>query len=183
MSVRKSRTRVADALGCIQKRVFGAVPIAPETLFVSSRFLGSTFPLLSSRLSILAKEFAQWHTSKHEVTPSGIEGKEVFNTVKDKAKEVLAGAADIPRAAKDKANERASTAGENVKDVATAVGDLTMHARDQVQEWTATAADKTSEAVQDMGKKLTDLVRRYPIQSLLVGFTIGFLLTRATTRI
>jgi ElaB/YqjD/DUF883 family membrane-anchored ribosome-binding protein len=92
------------------------------------------------------------HTSKQEVSPSGIEGSEVLDTVKDRAKEVVAGAADIARAAKDKANEMVSR---------------------------ATAADKTSEAVQDMGKKLTDLLRRYPIQSLGVGFAVGFLLARA----
>jgi hypothetical protein len=43
------------------------------------------------------------HTSKQEVTPSGTEGKEVLDTVKDWAKAVVAGAADMARAAKDKA--------------------------------------------------------------------------------
>ncbi len=74
------------------------------------------------------------------------------------------------------------TARENIKDVATATGDLAVQAKDEVRAWTATASDKTIDAVQEVGQELTALVRRYPIQSLLVGGAIGFLLARSTKR-
>jgi hypothetical protein len=46
----------------------------------------------------------------------------------------------------------------------------------------ATAVDKADDAVPDVGKELTALVRRYPIQSMLLGIAVGFLLARAMTR-
>ena len=120
--------------------------------------------------------------SKHEVPPSATAGKKVADTLEDKAKEVMAGAADAARTATDKVKELALAASEKAKDVAAATGEVTVHAKDKVHQWTATATDKTGEAVQDMGKELTGLVRRYSIPSLLLGFAVGFLLARATTR-
>jgi len=35
---------------------------------------------------------------------------------------------------------------------------------------------------EDMATDLTALIRRYPVQSLLVGVGLGYLLTRLTTR-
>jgi ElaB/YqjD/DUF883 family membrane-anchored ribosome-binding protein len=121
-------------------------------------------------------------TIKHGATSFTTEPKEVLGNVKDKAKEVASGAAGIAGAAKDKAKDLASTAQEKVKDVAKATGDLAAEAKDKVEEWTATAADKTGEAVQEMGKELAAFVRRYPVQSLLIGAAVGYLLARATPK-
>jgi hypothetical protein len=114
--------------------------------------------------------------------PIAAESKAILDTAKDKVKEVASGAADLAAAAKDKAKELAETARDKVKDVATATGDLAGQAKEKVQDWTATAADKSGETFQEVGRELTALVRRYPVQSLLVGFAVGFLLARTTPR-
>jgi hypothetical protein len=121
-------------------------------------------------------------TGKHVLAPLTTEPKAILDTAKDKVKEMASGAADLAIAAKDKAKDLTVSAKDKVKDVATATGDLAVQAKDKVQDWTATAADKTSETVQEVGQELTALVRRYPVQSLLVGFAVGFLLARVTTR-
>jgi len=121
-------------------------------------------------------------TSKHKVPRSASEGKEEASTLKDKAKELIAGASEATRATADKMQELTATASDKTKELAAAASELTMHAKDKVQDWAATATAKTGDAVQDVGKELTGLVRRHPFPSLLIGFTIGFLLARATTR-
>jgi ElaB/YqjD/DUF883 family membrane-anchored ribosome-binding protein len=113
--------------------------------------------------------------SKRKARPSSIQGGEEPETLKDKAKDAVAEAAD-------KVKELAAAARDKAKDVAAATGELTAQAKERVQEWTVTAADKTEGAVQDLAQELTSLVRRYPIPSLLVGFAVGFLLARTTTR-
>jgi methyl-accepting chemotaxis protein len=121
--------------------------------------------------------------NKHETSASSAaEPRDVMDTVKDKAKEVVAGAADVASAAKEKTKELVSTTRERVKEVSTATSELATHAKDKVQEWTVSAASTAGDTVQDLGKELTALVRRYPIPSLLVGVAVGFLLARATTR-
>ena len=55
-------------------------------------------------------------------------------------------------------------------------------AKDKVQEWGAVAADKAGEAAQDLGREMTNLVRRYPIQAMVAGLAVGLLLARVTSR-
>jgi len=75
--------------------------------------------------------------------------KDALDVVKQKARDLTAGAADAAGAAKDKA-----------------------------MEWSSAAADKAGDALQDLGKELTKVVRRYPLQSVLAGLVVGFLLAR-----
>lgn len=78
-----------------------------------------------------------------------------------------------------------ATAVEKAKDAAGAVADYAGQAQEKVQEWASTAKeyasdayDRTGEALQYAGDETTNLIRRYPIPALLIGFGIGFLLGR-----
>ena len=65
-----------------------------------------------------------------------------------------------------------------VEGVVAAVGEAAGQVKDKVQEWATTAADKTGGAAGDVGRGLTDLIRRHPLPALLVGFGLGLLLAR-----
>jgi hypothetical protein len=83
------------------------------------------------------------------------------------------------------------TAKETAKDVAAAMGDAAGQAKEKVQQWSSAAfaqvtdktrelASVTADRAEDLGKELTGLIRRYPLPALLVGFGVGFLLSRVT---
>jgi len=91
--------------------------------------------------------------------------------VTEKAKGVVAAVGEAAAEAKDKAEELASTAVEKVGE-----------AKVKVQEWASAATDEAEQAVKSAGHELTALVQRYPVPALLVGFSLGFLLARATKR-
>lgn len=87
--------------------------------------------------------------------------------VKESVQEVAAGASKL-----------AGKATETAKEWAAAVGDAAVHAKDKAQEVVSTAAEKAG----DVGKELTTFIRRYPLQSLLVGFAAGFLTAQLVRR-
>jgi len=120
--------------------------------------------------------------NKSITSASGPERREAIDIVKDRAKDVAAGAERVAGAARDKAAEVTTAAKEKVGEAATAAGELAVQVKDKVREWSSTAADEAKDAVQEAAREVTTLVRRYPIQSLLVGVAVGFLLARATTR-
>lgn len=93
----------------------------------------------------------------------------------------------------DKNAKRVTTAGvgEAVKEMVHTVGadasNLVGQARDTAQQWASSAggaavqakdkaAELTSAAVnkvEDIGEEIATLIRRYPLQALLVGFGVG----------
>lgn len=106
----------------------------------------------------------------------------IAETVTEKAKDVRAAVSDTASQAKEKVQEWTATATEKTKEAAAAAGNYAVQAKDKVQEWTSTAVDSTGDALGDVSKELTALVRRYPLQALLVGAAVGFVLGRTTTR-
>jgi ElaB/YqjD/DUF883 family membrane-anchored ribosome-binding protein len=73
------------------------------------------------------------------------------------------------------------------KEVANAVGDAAGQAKDKAQEWSAAAVAQVRDTTQDLAaatadkatdlkQDLTQLVHRYPLQALMVGFGVGLLL-------
>jgi ElaB/YqjD/DUF883 family membrane-anchored ribosome-binding protein len=120
--------------------------------------------------------------NKSMTMPSVPERMDAIDVVKDRAKDVAAGAERVASAAKEKAKEVTTAAKEKVGDAATAAGELAVQVKDKMREWSSTAADEAKDAVQEVAREVTTLVRRYPIQSLIVGVAVGFLLARATTR-
>jgi ElaB/YqjD/DUF883 family membrane-anchored ribosome-binding protein len=91
----------------------------------------------------------------------------MVETVKEGVQEVAAGASAL-----------AGKATETAKEWASSVGDVAVHAKDKAQEVVSTAAEKAG----DTGKELTAFIRRYPLQSLLVGFAAGFLTAQLVRR-
>jgi hypothetical protein len=122
------------------------------------------------------------NTNNREAASCTVERKNFIDTVTDKAQELAADAADAAGTAVDTAKEMVATVKEKVTDMATAASVYAGEASDKVQEWTAKTAHQADDAVQNLGKELTSLVRRYPIQSLLAGLAVGFLLARITKR-
>jgi ElaB/YqjD/DUF883 family membrane-anchored ribosome-binding protein len=55
-------------------------------------------------------------------------------------------------------------------------------AAEKVQKWAGDAYDVTSEKVSDFGQEVTSFVKRNPIPALLIGFGVGMLIGRATSR-
>jgi ElaB/YqjD/DUF883 family membrane-anchored ribosome-binding protein len=87
---------------------------------------------------------------------------------------------------------------DTVKDTAqravNAVGDYAGQAQHKVSEWADDAQNAACEArkqvvslvgdagdvANDFGKEISSMVRKYPVQALLVGFGVGMLLGRVT---
>jgi uncharacterized protein YjbJ (UPF0337 family) len=121
-------------------------------------------------------------------------------TMKDTAQDLYQGAAKTYDDMKTKAQELGSAASEQAKNATAAVGEkmgsLASTIRQNVpQEGTvgsaATAVADNLEAAgsylrdsnfEGMINDLTALIRRYPMQSLLVGLGIGYLWTRRSER-
>jgi hypothetical protein len=110
--------------------------------------------------------------------------------VADKAKNVIGGAENAIDAAtekvgeyagqaRDKVGEYAGQAKDKVQELANSAAECATQMSGKAQEWAGQAADKTSAAVKNLGSEMTDLVRRYPAQAMLVGFGLGYLLARA----
>jgi hypothetical protein len=97
--------------------------------------------------------------------PDGATTGGMVEAVKEKVQDVAAGASELAGKAKDTAQDWAAAA-------ANAAG----QAKDKAVELASTAAD----TVGDLGQDVTRLIRRYPLQALLIGFGVGFLLARVT---
>jgi hypothetical protein len=98
------------------------------------------------------------------------------NPMKDRAKDVIDTAADQANTA---VTEKLETVAHAMADSAGQVGERARHDADHAQRLAGEAYDATAQAVRDVGQELTSLVRRYPIPALLVGFGMGFVMSRA----
>jgi gas vesicle protein len=102
-----------------------------------------------------------------ETCPSG----NIFETVKEKAKDVASSASDLMSGAKEKVKEKVH---EWAGDAADAAGVV----KEKTQEFATAAVHKA----ENFGEGLTNLMRRYPIPTLLIGFGIGILAARMMRR-
>jgi methyl-accepting chemotaxis protein len=100
------------------------------------------------------------------------EGREaaqnVMTTVKEKAQDVGAAASQYASQAKDKVQQWGHEVAEGAR-----------QASETASEWAGEAYHATSDALQATGKELTGIVRKYPIQSLIIGVAAGYLLGRS----
>ena len=121
--------------------------------------------------------------------------KGAIDTGADKAKNLTDQAAREAREAADRMNgpggERGfvDTVKDNAQSAMNAVGEFTHTARDRigdyagqvgdkVQNWAEDAYDSAGNYAKDFGQEVTTLVKKYPVQSLLVGFGVGLLVGR-----
>ena len=123
--------------------------------------------------------------------------KGAIDTGADKAKGMTDQAAGAAKNAADRLPNNGPGGGDQssggfmdtVKDTAQsavgAVGDYGHQARefagqaaDKVQHWAEDAYDVAGKYAGDFGQEVSSLIRRYPVQALLVGFGVGLLLGR-----
>ncbi len=109
--------------------------------------------------------------------------------MKDKAQQVADKAQDLGQQAVDRADATTSTMGEKMSDVA-----QTIREKAPMSGPMATAADTAANTLEragtylqqqdlaDMRADLEDIIRRHPIESLLVGLGVGYLLARSMRR-
>jgi len=83
------------------------------------------------------------------------------------------------------AEQAFNAASEFVSDAKNKIGDWTSNAGnvagqvgDTVQQYAHDAYECTTETMMNFGTEVTNVVKRYPIQSVLVGFGIGLLIGR-----
>ncbi|OWK43515.1 YtxH domain-containing protein [Fimbriiglobus ruber] len=122
--------------------------------------------------------------------------KGAIDTGADRAKQATDYVADAAQGAKQNAAGTIDSVRDSVQSALDSVGDTASHARERIEHWAGDARDtarqvgqkvegKVEEAydvaahtVNDFGREMTGMIRRYPIQSLLVGFGVGLLLGR-----
>ena len=132
------------------------------------------------------------------------QGKEMAGNLADKAKEQASGivdkAKDIASNVANGAGNAATWAGQRAEDAASGVGGGIKSLGDTIRDKgpqggvlgsaTSAVGDTLSSAggyleekgLSGMGGDLTDLIRKNPVPSMLVGVGIGFLLARLTSR-
>lgn len=115
--------------------------------------------------------------------------QQVASDVKDKAQQVADKAQDIGQQAVDRADDATTTVGEKMTDVAQTIRD-----KAPMSGPVANAADTAANTLEragsylqeqdlaDMRSDLEGIIRRHPIESLLVGLGVGYLLARSTRR-
>ena len=115
--------------------------------------------------------------------------QQVAGDVKDKAQQVADKAQDLGQQAVDRADATTTTVGEKISDVA-----QTIREKAPISGPVANAADTAANTLEragsylqeqdlaDMRADLEGLIRRHPIESLLVGLGVGYLLARSTRR-
>lgn len=102
----------------------------------------------------------------------------VTEKVKETVHDIAAEASEFYDKAKETTQEWAAAAKHATQQWASSAGDAAGEAGQQVQAALLTAMEK-AEGVCD---EATKLIRRYPVQSLLLGFGVGFLMAQATRR-
>jgi len=129
---------------------------------------------------------------------------DVASTLKDKAHDIAGQARDkaqdLAGQAKDKAQDMATAARDKAEDAMGAVGNRLSGLADRIRETAphegvvgsaaSTVAEKLhsggqylqQHSLRDVSNDLTAMVRSYPIQALLVGVGIGYLVAMATSR-
>ena len=115
--------------------------------------------------------------------------QQVASDVKDKAQQVADKAQDIGQQAVDRADDATTTVGGKMADVA-----QTIREKAPMSGPVANAADTAANTLEragtylqeqdlaDMRSDLEGIIRRHPIESLLVGLGVGYLLARSTRR-
>ena len=116
-----------------------------------------------------------------------------FDTVRDKAEDVVGDvkgkAAQVGSQVAEKADTATTTVGEKMTDVA-----QTIRQKAPASGPMADAADTAADTLQragsylqeqdlaDMRADLEGLIRRHPVESLLIGFGLGYLMARGMRR-
>ena len=101
------------------------------------------------------------------IHPASSTAEGIVNTVTEKAKNLASSASNL-----------ASEAKETVEDWSCTAAQAASQVKEKAQAFATTAAHRA----ESLGEDMTTLIRRYPTQALLIGFGVGFLLSRLRRR-
>jgi ElaB/YqjD/DUF883 family membrane-anchored ribosome-binding protein len=120
-------------------------------------------------------------------TAAGQKAAAVAERAKEMARDAGSKAGDVAKNVGHKAEEAVSSVGGQMKSLAGTIREKAPH--EGMIGSTASAVANTLDSggvylqdhnLQGMAEDMTNLIRRYPIQSLLVGIGVGFLIAKAT---
>lgn len=94
----------------------------------------------------------------------------------------VGGKQEVPGGLLDKVQTGAEsvvqTAGQFASQARERVGEYAGQVGETVQHWAEGASDRAGHLAKNFGHEVSGLIRRHPVQSLLVGFGIGLLFSR-----
>jgi ElaB/YqjD/DUF883 family membrane-anchored ribosome-binding protein len=108
--------------------------------------------------------------------------KEVASNVADKAKDLAGAAAEKADTALSSVGSGMSSAAEKLRDTGPREGYLGTATRKVADNLSSAGNYLQEHGVSDVADDMTALVKRYPIQSLLVGFGVGLLFGMVVSR-
>jgi ElaB/YqjD/DUF883 family membrane-anchored ribosome-binding protein len=134
-----------------------------------------------------------YRATERELDRTADQAQSTVDTVRDKAEDVAGDikerATQVGSQVADRADAATTTVGERMTDAAE-----TLRQKAPTSGPLADAADSAADTLQragtylqeqdlaDMRADVESLIRRHPIESLLIGFGIGYLLARSTRR-
>jgi len=126
------------------------------------------------------------HSTVDKVTDKA---QQVASDVKDKAQQVAGKAQDLGQQAVDRADDATTTVGEKMTDVAQTIREKAP-TTGPVANVADTAADTLQRAgtylqqqdLADIRSDLEGIIRRHPMESMLIGLGVGYLLARSMRR-
>lgn len=101
-------------------------------------------------------------------------GHDAANKFGDKAKAAADQAGSTLGTIADKASDYADQGKQAIKHLADEAGEV----GEKAQKWAGEAYDASAERLDHYTQDLSNMVRKYPVQSVLVGFLAGMLLSR-----
>jgi hypothetical protein len=140
---------------------------------------------LSSRASDLASRGAD--KAKELASSASEKASSIAEKAKETARDAANKAGDMAKNVGNKAEDAVSSVGGQMKSLAGTIREKAPH--EGIVGSTASAVANTLDSsgaylqehnLSGMAEDMTEVIRRYPIQSLLVGIGVGFLLARAT---
>jgi len=141
-----------------------------------------------------------YSATEREIDRTADQAQSTIDTVRDKAQDVAGKAQDVASDVKDRATQVGSQVADKADAATTTVGEKMTDAAQALRQNApdsgplAGAADTAADTLQragsylqeqdlaDMRADLENLIRRHPVESLLVGFGLGYLLARSMRR-
>jgi hypothetical protein len=128
-------------------------------------------------------------STPHINTGTESQPSDIGSELKAKGQQLKDSARDMASKVADKAEDATTSVGSGMRSMAEGLrerapqGGMIGRASEAVADTLESAGRHLEEGgLSGLGNDMTNLVRRYPLPSLLVGIGLGFLLARATTR-
>ena len=122
------------------------------------------------------------NTSHADTKQNKLPTAQTSDAASTKGQEFTSAVADKAREATHRLGEQMEALGKSVREQAPPEGTLGTAAASVAETLEGAGTYFQEKDLDHMVKDLTDLVRRYPVQSLLVGIGLGYLLARSTDR-